>query len=220
MKKLGCLHAHYSNINYIEEALSQYPIALQHFVDPGLMMRITNDPSFTTIEAKNKVKEQINWIISTGVDAILITCTNYIALLDDTSKWELPIIKIDEPFFKEFSKLPTPRYLIFTNPKTVEGTTNRLNQYLQQINVSKDYTVEIIPEAFEYLMNGKIKEHNEIVVKNLANLISQKNGSFAIGQLSMVEAGKNIEATLLNLLDPLIEEILIELHMEKKSEED
>ncbi|MGX9135281.1 hypothetical protein ACWV26_13045 [Rummeliibacillus sp. JY-2-4R] len=213
MKRLGCLHAHFSNISYIEEALSKYSIELQHFVDPGLMMRMANDSNFTTAEAKNKVKEQINWIAKTGVDAILITCTNYIALIEENSFWNVPVIKIDEPFFNAFSKLSNPRFLIFTNPKTIEGTTKRLNQHLQKINAPNDYKVVVIPEAFEYLMNGKMKEHNDMVVKSLTKLFSQNSGSFAIGQLSMVEAGENIDIELLNLLDPLIEEILSEMQL-------
>ena len=213
MKTLGCLHAHYSNIHYIEKALSEYPITLQHFVDPGLMLRITNNPYFTLVEAKKKVMNQIDWIAASGVDAIVITCTNYIAILDETSKWNIPIIKIDEPFFKAFSQLRSPQTLIFTNPETVGGTTKRLNNFLHQINKPLNYTIKIIPKAFEYLMSGNIAEHNEILYKELTKLKYDNTGSLAIAQLSMVEAGENTQATLLNLLDPLIEEILAQFHL-------
>ncbi|MFJ8262158.1 hypothetical protein ACIQ4I_09410 [Rummeliibacillus sp. NPDC094406] len=215
MKTLGCLHAHYSNIHYIEKAFSEYPITLQHFVDPGLMMRITNDPTFKSEESKKKVMEQVDWIVASGVDAIVITCTNYIAILDDTNKWSIPIIKIDEPFFKAFSHLPSPQTLVFTNPKTVEGTTGRLNHYLHRLNKPIDYSIEIIPNAFEYLMNGNIKEHNEIVVKELTEFKNNNTDFLAIAQLSMVEAGKNTHTGILNPLDPLIDEILVQLHISK-----
>lgn len=79
-KKLGCLHAHYSNIEYIEIALSSYDIELVHFVDPALMYRVTSDETFNAADAQMKVKEQIEWIAECHVDAILITCTNYIAI--------------------------------------------------------------------------------------------------------------------------------------------
>ena len=103
-KKIGCLHAHYSNIDYIETALSAYDIELSHFVDPGLMQRVGTDESFTVVDAEKKVKDQVEWIAQTGVDAILITCTNYIALLKEETL-NVPIIKIDEPYFEAICKI-------------------------------------------------------------------------------------------------------------------
>ncbi|MEH7547587.1 hypothetical protein V7306_17495, partial [Neobacillus vireti] len=73
-------NAHYSNIEYIDNALSSYDIELIHFVDPALMYRVTSDENFKEANAQNKVKEQIEWIAQCNVDAILITCTNYIAI--------------------------------------------------------------------------------------------------------------------------------------------
>lgn len=50
--KIGCLHAHYSNIEYIEASIGSKA-------------------------------DQIKWITQSGVDAILITCTGYIAILEE-----------------------------------------------------------------------------------------------------------------------------------------
>lgn len=33
MKKIGCLHAHYSNIEYIQKAIASNDLELVHFVD-------------------------------------------------------------------------------------------------------------------------------------------------------------------------------------------
>ncbi len=82
-KRLGCLHAHYSNIEYIENAFSPYDIELIHFVDPALIYRITSDENFKEEDAQNKVKEQMEWIAQCNVDAILITCTSYSAILQE-----------------------------------------------------------------------------------------------------------------------------------------
>ena len=60
-----------------------------------------------------KVKEQIEWMISCDVDAILITCTNYIALLEDETLFDpsIPIIKIDEPYFESICK-QQPQFIL------------------------------------------------------------------------------------------------------------
>src|SRR4051794_21417095 len=114
-KRLGCLHAHYSNIDYIEIVLSSYEIELIHFVDPALMYRVTSDESFKVVDAQNKVKEQIEWIAQCNVDAILITCTNYIAILQEEHlSISVPIIKIDEPYFEYISNITQPQTILFT----------------------------------------------------------------------------------------------------------
>lgn len=217
MKKLACLHAHYSNIDYLEEALSKYPISLQHFVDPGLMLRLTHDDTFTPQKAREKVRKQLEWIASCGVEAIVITCTNYIAMLDDTFKLDIPIIKIDEPFFKVFSQLALPKTLVFTNPATVSGTTERLNTYLDQSNRPMEYNIEIIHGAFDLVMSGQIDEHDVVVSKALRELSDKKIPSIAVAQLSMVKASESVQATILNPLLPLIQEIekLLNLQSER-----
>lgn len=42
-RKLGCLHAHYSNIEYIEKAFSPFDMDYIHFVDPASMYRMAAD---------------------------------------------------------------------------------------------------------------------------------------------------------------------------------
>jgi len=105
-KKIGCLHAHYSNIDYIEQAFQSFQdIELKHFVDPGLIHHVAKG----TCGLSLKVKEQVEWIASCDVDAILITCTNYIALLQENQlSLSIPMIKIDEPFFKPIKMLESP----------------------------------------------------------------------------------------------------------------
>lgn len=213
MKTIGCLHAHYSNTHYLEQALEQYPMTLHHFVDPGLILRMSNDPTFTSEEAKKKVLEQLEWMSKIGIDAIVITCTNYSALLDDTSSLGIPIINIDEPFFKAFAQLPSPKKLIFTNPKTIKGTTKRLNEYLCKQNKPNNYIIDTIPNAFDYLMDGNIELHDEIIYNKLTEMMKDHANNLAIAQLSMVEAVGNIHTEILNPLSPLIDEIILKLKL-------
>ncbi|MGH2559040.1 MAG: hypothetical protein ACRDJH_08245, partial [Thermomicrobiales bacterium] len=100
MVTLGCLHAHHSNIAYIDQILAPCEVSTVHFVDPGLMRRITNDSGFAGKQALTRVRQQLEWMASCDVNAILLTCTNYIAELGEQPiALDLPIVKIDEPFF-------------------------------------------------------------------------------------------------------------------------
>lgn len=221
-KKLGCLHAHYSNIGYIENALSSYEIELVHFVDPGLMYCVSSDEKFLTSDAQEKVKEQIEWISRCHVDAILITCTNYIALLkEDELSLQVPIIKIDEPYFDYICNIKEPQTILFSNPATVEGTMARLNNYANIHQKSLDIEVIVIENSFELIMQGLKDEYNQKIDKFLNQILKEKNKVISVAQLSMVEASQQFEyktsKTIINPLNTLISFIINKLELDKKN---
>ncbi|TQR20634.1 hypothetical protein [Psychrobacillus vulpis] len=203
--KLACLHAHYSNIDYIESALSSDQIELIHFVDPGLMNLLTSDGRLQKFEAQNKVNEQIEWIAKSNIDAILITCTNYIALLNDSQLSEsIPIIKIDEPFFEVICNIKDSQVIFFTNAATVSGTMERLHQYAKSHQKELDVEAFVIDNAFELLMRGLKEEYNQEVSKSLKNAIKDGKKVISVAQLSMVQASTNVEnETSTIIINPL-----------------
>jgi glutamate racemase len=213
-KKIGCLHAYYSNIDYIETALAAYDIELTHFVDPGLMQRVTSDPNFTEAEAERKVKDQVEWIVQTGVDAVLITCTNYIALLKEEPH-NVPIIKIDEPYFEAICKMDEPQTILFTNPNTVSGTMTRLQHYAQRQQKTLDIEVVVIENSFELFMSGRNEEYKREVTNALKKQNQQRVVSVA--QLSMVTAAQQVEReasmTIINPLDTLVSSMVNQLRL-------
>lgn len=63
------------------------------------MYRVTADENFQGSDAQIKVHEQIEWIAQCNVEAILITCTNYIAILQENPlSLSVPIIKYISTF--------------------------------------------------------------------------------------------------------------------------
>ena len=153
--RLGCLHMHHSNIAYIDGIVAPDRVEVLHFVDPGLMRRIGSDPSFTRDQAEAQVRRQLDWMASCGLDAILITCTNYIAMLaDEPLDLMIPVIKIDEPFFADLLQQPSPHLLLFTNPATVEGTMRRFHEYADRAGHQPSIEIEVMPGTFELVMAG------------------------------------------------------------------
>ena len=220
-KRLGCLHAHYSNIEYIENALSTYDIELIHFVDPALLYRVTSDENFKVVDAQNKVKEQIEWIAQCNVDAILITCTNYIAILQEEQlSISVPIIKIDEPYFEFICNIQQPQTILFTNPATVDGTMERLNQYAYNHQKSIDIEVIVINNTFELIMQGQKQEYNQ-EISTFLNKILKEDKIISVAQLSMVDASQEVEymtsQSIINPLDTLISSIVNQLKIDKKT---
>lgn len=217
-KRLGCLHAHYSNIEYIENALAPYNIEILHFVDPGLMERLRSVQNFQEGDAQQKVKEQIEWIAQTNVDAILITCTNYIAILqDDQLSIPVPIIKLDEPFFDFICNIQQPHTLLFTNPATVEGTMERLRLFADTYQKSLNIEVVVLNNMFDLIMQGRKKEYDQEVARMLEQLIYDDK-IISVAQLSMVDAAQLVEAktgrSITNPLKTFVSTIVKELDLE------
>lgn len=219
-KRLGCLHAHYSNIEYIENALAPFNIELVHFVDPGLMDRLTSDQNFHEADAQLRVKEQIEWIAQSNIDAILITCTNYIAILqEDQLSISVPIIKLDEPFFDFVCTIQEPQTLIFTNPATVEGTMERFKYFADIYQKTLNIEVIVLDNTFELIMQGLKEEYNQEVSKILEQLINEDR-VISVAQLSMVDAAQLVEAktgsSITNPLKTLVTSIVKELNLKEK----
>jgi glutamate racemase len=216
-KRIGCLHAHYSNIDYIETALSSYDVELSHFVDPGLMHRVTADQIFNEAEAEMKVKEQVEWIAKCDVDAILITCTNYIALLKkDQLNIDVPLILIDEPFFEAISEIQEPQLIVFTNPGTVSGTMTRLRQYAK---VPLDIEVVVIENTFELVMSGRNEEYKQTVSNFLKKQIVDGHRVVSVAQLSMAAAAEETSPAILHPLNTLVSAIVSQIGLNKKADQ-
>lgn len=218
-RKLGCLHAHYSNIDYMENALAAYDVELIHFVDPALMHRVTFDNNFKSMDAQIKVKEQLEWIAQCNVDGILITCTNYIALLQEEQlSISVPIFKIDEPYFEIISNIKQPQIILFTNPATVNGTMERLNRYAEHRQKTLDIDVIVLNDTFKLIMLG-LKQEYDREISEFINTIIKEGKVISVAQLSMVDAAKEVEnktsSPIINPLDTLITSLVSQLKLRK-----
>jgi len=194
--RLGCLHMHHSNIPYIDGIVAPDRVELLHFVDPGLMRRIGSDAGFPSDQAEAQVRRQLEWMAGCGLDAILITCTNYIAVLaDELLDLSIPVIKIDEPFFADLLQQPSPHLLLFTNPATIEGTMRRFHDYAQRAGHQPSVEIDVMSGAFDLVMAGKTEEYAAAVADQLRELVrSGRYEAISVGQLSMAESALRITA--------------------------
>lgn len=223
MKKLACLHAHHSNIAYIEKALALFEVELIHFVDPILPMRIQEGGELETNYIQHKMRDQLQWVAESKIDAILITCTYFITLLQDMHvPIEIPILKIDEPFFEVICNVQEPQTILFTNPSTVPGTVERLEQYAQQKQKSIDIQIIIVEDTFALIMQGRKEEYDDSVSQCIYRMLKGGNEVISVAQLSMVDAARKVEnrvnRVIVNPLDALVEYSVDQLSLRKRSE--
>ena len=206
--RLGCLHMHHSNIAYIDGIIDPERVEAVHFVEPGLMRRIASGAGFPEALAGAQVERQLAWMAGCDLDAIVITCTNYIAMLPDDFDLGLPLIKIDEPFFTSMLRRPTPHLLLFTNPATVEGTMRRCAEFARAQGCEVDLDVDVIEGTFELVAAGRTNEYTALLASRLQELIDEgRYASISVGQLSMATAAHEATAAtgfpIANPLDAL-----------------
>jgi hypothetical protein len=202
-KRIGCLHAHHSNCTYIEQALTSYDVECLHVIGPAL----------TSGGLKEKIREHVQLLAGSEVDVVLITCTNYIALLQgEELQVEVPIIKLDEPYFEQICNIEKPQIITFTNPVTVQGTMDRLYAYVEEKGKKVDVEVLAIEGTFEFIMQGRKKEYDDAVAKVLLEVLTREHAILSVAQLSMVDATKRVQerisTVVLNPLEPLIDTIV------------
>jgi hypothetical protein len=193
-KKIGCFHAHYSNIEHIEQALRRYEVELIHFVDPGLDRRKA-DADFTNEAAQKKIKETLDWIANCHVDAILITCTFFTASLQqkDIAAYLIPIIKIDEPLFHDVCGSDKPLIMVFTNPNTVKATMDQLHHVASLRGVELEAESVLLDHTFELIMQGKKEAYIEAVTDGLHQVMQNNPGKTVFAaQLSMGPAAERV----------------------------
>lgn len=194
MKRIGCFHAHYSNIEHMERALNNVDVELIHFVDPGLD-RIKLDSDFTKEIVEKKVMDTLDWIVKCHVDAILITCTFFTAAFNkEFYHYPIPIIKIDEPLFEDICEMNLPIIVAFTNPNTVDGTMNQLLSYSKMKGKEIEAQPFLLENTFELIIQGKKSEYIESVSKGLRKMIEENPKKIVVAaQLSMVPAAQLLE---------------------------
>jgi hypothetical protein len=205
-RRLGCLHAHHSNISYIDGIVHADAIEAVHFVEPGLLRRIGSDAGFDRDQAEQQVRRQLDWMASCGLDAILITCTNYFATIpDEPLDLSIPVIKIDEPFFAFLLAQETPHLLLFSNPATVDGTMRRLRDFAAARDGDVTVDVEVIQDTFDHFMSGRTEEYTAAIADRLRECVSSgAYRSISVGQLSMAESAQRVSAeTGIRIGDPL-----------------
>ncbi|WP_217592572.1 aspartate/glutamate racemase family protein [Cohnella sp. GbtcB17] len=195
---IACLHAHESNIAYVDGLRVPEGLSWTHYVDPGLIARMSADTSFSEEQARAHVVRQLEWMAKASADAILITCTNDIALLDEARlAVKLPVLKIDKPFFEEICRRAGTHALLFTNPATVEGTTNRLYDYAERLGYARpQIETVVLPEAFDLIMRGEKEAYRAVVQAELKRLLDADPARpVSVAQLSMADAAEQAGAS-------------------------
>ncbi len=197
-KTIGCLHAHHSNIGHIDRALSELGAELLHYVDPGLVRRVSQGTAIRPADALRRVKDELEWIGGSGADAILVNCTQYMAALgNDPPSTAVPVVGIDEPFFESVCGFEGSQLLLFTNRATVDGTMARLRSYSRASGRQPDVEARVLDGLFGLVMSGELERHDRELSERIREQAASEPGRrLSVAQLSMTSAADRVGSEL------------------------
>lgn len=223
MTRIACLHGHYTNIPLISEAFAAYDVELTHFVDPGLLLQNSGEATRPQEHSHAKLLDHLSWMHSCSADAIVITCTQYAALLTEEDEAELdsPVFTIDGPFFHQLAQSSAPQVLLFSNPATVTPTMERLTQCARSTGYQPEIEIRIVENAFTLLMENKHEAYKDAVMEGL-HLLHQTHPEhyLAVAQLSMVPVANQFSSEtgriVVHPLHSLTSQMVETLHLQTK----
>lgn len=178
--RMICLHATEANIEIIDREMKEMPFDIKHEVDTHLLSMIRSKQPLELQKAY--VVEQLKKLMLQEPALLFVTCTNYVALIDEINvTTHIPILKIDEILYEQLKGIHNPIKMLFTNKETIRGTMQRFRQF-----VSEDIEVEVlhIPDVFDWYLAGDTLRHDQKVLMTLLELDAYEN-TVVVAQLSM-----------------------------------
>ncbi|MGM0217491.1 hypothetical protein [Enterococcus sp. AZ126] len=207
MKKIICIHAHFSNIHYLTELFQkEKTLALEHYVMTDFLDQITTDNLTNFIEKK----------IEENVVGVIITCTMYSNLIKQKLILNKPILRVEDPLIAHILANPHKKSLIFSNPKTVKETIKKIDIAYLEKNLALDYEVHIVPDAFDLILTNQKMAYQKALLNYLYLNNDGFSGDIYLMQLSMAIISKEQLTefgfpifTILDSLDAIVKQELL-----------
>jgi Asp/Glu/hydantoin racemase len=125
-----------------------------------------------------------------NVDALLISCSTmnraFEQVKDSMLPFKVPVLQIDQAMMEIAVNTGGKILVVATHGPTVKSTQDLLTETAEQLGKSVSFAGVTVEEAFEYLGEGNIKEHNEVIAKAIRDSVSKEEIDIVVlAQLSM-----------------------------------
>jgi aspartate/glutamate racemase len=123
---------------------------------------------------------------SDGADVILNSCSTAGEVADIYSQIvSVPVVKIDEPMLREAARLGANIALIATLSTTLGPSSRAIRRYGQENGRDIKCTEYVDQRAWEALVAGDDKRHNEILLESIRKLDASGFDVIVMAQVSM-----------------------------------
>ncbi|MCL5072145.1 MAG: aspartate/glutamate racemase family protein [Actinobacteria bacterium] len=171
-KKVALIHTGFALVEVLKNLFSEIMpgIEIINILDDSLLREVLKEGSVT----KPVIKRMISYFKSAEVykvDAILNVCSS-VGEVADIARIiiDTPIVKIDEKMAEEAVARSSNIGVAATLKTTLDPTCRLLEKKAEGIGKKITITRTLCPGAFEELINGNGRKHDEIVLKEIEKL--------------------------------------------------
>jgi Asp/Glu/hydantoin racemase len=197
MKKVALIHTGFVLVDILTNLFKEIiPDAeLIHIVDDSLLREVLKNGKVT----KPVINRMINYFKAAefyNVDCILNVCSSVEEVVDIAREIiSTPIIKIDEKMAEEAVKRAKVIGVAATLNTTLNPTCRLIESKANEINRKIDIIRILCPGAFEALVDGDLKKHDEIVLRDI-NELAKKVDVIVFAQGSMARLVPDLDRSL------------------------
>jgi len=122
-----------------------------------------------------------------GADVAMCSCTTVGEAICAARYYaSIPVFNIDEPMAREAVRQGRRLGIVATVPTSPAATRRLLERTARDAGVSAEIKVALNEKAFEHLQRGEIKEHNELVHREMDRLAKDVD-VLILGQISLAQ---------------------------------
>ena len=122
-----------------------------------------------------------------GADVAMCSCTTVgDAVCAARYYASIPVFNIDEPMAREAVRLGRRMGIVATVPTSPGATRRLLERTARELGASIEVKIALSEKAFEHLQRGEIKEHNELVHREMDRLAKEVD-VLVLGQISLAQ---------------------------------
>ena len=206
MKKLFLIHTINSFMDIIynphfKPFLEQNTdVSINNIMDDSLLSE-TRDHDGITNAVCSRILNYVNSAELAGADVVMVTCTS----VNEAAKYArrfagVPVFNIDEPTVKEALSIGKRIGVLATLPTSPKGIIRLINEYAAEMGLSPEITSKVAEGAYDILVTGDRKKHDELVVKALRELAEDVDVIvFAQISMSMLPLPDDINIPILKI---------------------
>jgi len=159
-------------------------VELVNLVDDSLLPDVRKAGQVTT-NVRKRICTYVEMAEAGGADVVLNSCSSVSEVIDLASQLvTIPVIKIDQPMAEKAVDMGHAIGVIATVPTTVGPTTRLIERCAAAKGKTVQIEVNLCSGAFDALMAGDTKRHDQLVLQAIEEL-AQRKDAVVLAQGSM-----------------------------------
>lgn len=195
MKKLGLVHTSATLVPVFAELCNELlpNTAVFNIADDSLIKDVITAGGLTP-SVRRRVAAQVASACDAGADQILVTCSSIGEAVERAADLaDVPVLRVDQPMADEAVRIGSRIGVVATLSTTLAPTVDLIERRAALAGKQIQLTAHLCEGAFDALMSGDAKTHDEVVGDALQTL-AESNDVVVLAQASMARVANQLDS--------------------------